>query len=200
MRDLPKEKIKEGFKKVLEKINHFDIASPDLLPEGLKPHTRSICWIAEQIILQNLRKYKVECGFTSVDMPSSDIVVYDCIIKIPEFKDPVYVNVKVNNVERTSGRNDISKAPALVQFYSENKDALLYDFIIRIRFDNTRIFLNVADAIIFNVAWIENLYVKPSNHHLQAEYSTRQIKRTNQEFVELLKQQLKEKNIYFKES
>ena len=100
------------------------------------------------------------------------------------------MNIKVNNVERDSGRNDISKAPALVTFYSTNGDVILLDVVIRIKFENTKIYLNVADVIVFNVAWIPDVYVNPSNHHLQAEYSTRKIERTTREFIELLKNQL----------
>ena len=55
---VPFTEIKKGFELLVNKIKSFEIVNQDLLPEGLKPHTRSICWIAEQVILQNLRKYK----------------------------------------------------------------------------------------------------------------------------------------------
>lgn len=41
---------------ITQRISHFEVLKKEYLPEGLKPHTRSICWLAEQVILQNVKK------------------------------------------------------------------------------------------------------------------------------------------------
>jgi len=43
------------FRKVVEIIPSFDITDPKVLPYGLKPHTRSISWIVEQVITQQTK-------------------------------------------------------------------------------------------------------------------------------------------------
>ena len=53
--DLIKEELllmKDLFMRVIQIVPDFDIADSKILPYGLKPHTRSVSWIVEQVIVQ----------------------------------------------------------------------------------------------------------------------------------------------------
>lgn len=46
------EYIQSFYKRLISILPSFDITSSDILPYGLKPHTRSISWPVEQVITQ----------------------------------------------------------------------------------------------------------------------------------------------------
>ena len=50
--------VKSLFLKVTDIIPSFNVTDPSILPYGLKPHTRSISWIAEQVITQQTKFHK----------------------------------------------------------------------------------------------------------------------------------------------
>ncbi len=107
------ERIKEVIKCVLNKIGKFKVLDEELVPQGLKPIARSIAWLVDQVVIQNL-------------------IVVD--------------------------------------------------------FDN--IFVKFEDLILFNVAWVPEVYYNRANHNLQSRANGMQTPRSNREFVELLKQKM----------
>ena len=74
------EVVKTLFLKVTEIIPSFNITDPSILPYGLKPHTRSISWIAEQVITQQAKFHKNKLKIQDVDIDMPDTCLHDCIV------------------------------------------------------------------------------------------------------------------------
>jgi len=185
--------LKNGFNSCIRKIKEFEILNEKLVPEGLKPHTRSIAWLAEQVIVQGVRKFIDGTGFESVVANDSDIGLHDCIVRIRG--NDTLVNLKVTNVEKTHTKNDINKAYKIQQAFIENPDMRFYYVIIKISFDNTKIKFVDEPPIVFYVPWIHDVYVNPSNHHLQAGYDKPPTFRSVQQFVGEIENEIVSKNL-----
>jgi len=186
--------LEEGFHKLMNKIKHFNILSKELVPEGLKPHTRSISWLAEQVFKQQARKNLSEIGFESLIDADSDIESFDCKVNI-NGRD-VLVNLKVSAAKSKNGsRNDINKAYKLLKMFEYDEDTLLYYVIIKITFENTDVILVDGTPTVFYVPWIHEVYVNPSNHHLQANYELPMKKRTVAEFIRLIDEEIETKKV-----
>ena len=41
--------------KLVENVQSFEVASAQALPYGLKPHTRSVSWLVEQVLVQRFK-------------------------------------------------------------------------------------------------------------------------------------------------
>lgn len=179
--------VETSFKKVTIEIPHFEIISPQLVPYGLKPHTRSICWLAEQVILQNVKANATEWGITNIEFPVSDICVWD--VKISHINHPgvdIYINIKVTDVTRPVRNNDFASVKALVEFYDSNPDVILLCVIFPLRFQNTNIhFENFI--IVKNYAWIDHFVINIRNKHLQALYTCGKLYRSSRNFIDLVK-------------
>ena len=172
-----------------EKIGDFKILDENLVPEGLKPIARSFSWIMEQITIQNLRKYKTEFGIEEVADPPHGLTQYDCIIKMKNDDTPYFLNLKTSlTITKSSGRFDISKARKLIQLYRENPNMILLVAIIKVDLDN--VWVRFSNAIVFNVAWIPDIYYNRANHNLQSRANGVQIFRTNEDFVSELERKL----------
>ena len=65
------------FERVVEIIPNFDITNPEILPYGLKPHTRSVSWIAEQVIVQQAKYNRETLGIGDVDFSMPDTSPHD---------------------------------------------------------------------------------------------------------------------------
>lgn len=50
-------------------IPSFDITDPKVLPYGLKAHTRSICWIVEQVVTQQTKFNAKKLGLSYETRP-----------------------------------------------------------------------------------------------------------------------------------
>ena len=74
------EVVKTLFLKVTEIIPNFNVTDPSILPYGLKPHTRSISWIAEQVITQQTKFHRKKLGIQNVDINMPDTCLHDCIV------------------------------------------------------------------------------------------------------------------------
>ena len=90
--------VKALFLKVTEIIPGFNVTDPSALPYGLKPHTRSISWIAEQVITQQAKFHsgKLKVQDVNIDMP--DTCLHACIV-IQDDRKKFYVNIKITNAE-----------------------------------------------------------------------------------------------------
>lgn len=185
------ERIEKAIKCVLNKTGKFKILDETLVPEGLKPIARSIAWLVDQVVVQNLKRYKDVCDIEEVEEPPHDLVQYDCILKLKEDDTECFINVKTSltTTDRT-GRFDISKADKLIELYGERPDLLLLVAIIVVDFDN--IFVKFEDLVVFNVAWVPGVYYNRANHNLQSRANGMQTPRSNQEFVGILKQKMEE--------
>ena len=168
-----------------DRIGDFKILDEDLVPEGLKPIARSISWLMDQITVQNLRRYRDEFGIEEVNDPPHGLTQYDCVIKVKNDDRDYYLNVKTSlTITELGGRFDISKARRLIQLYHENPNLVLLVAIIRVDWDN--VWVRFKNVIVFNVAWIPDIYYNRANHNLQSRSNGTQTFRTNKEFVNKL--------------
>lgn len=170
--------------KLLETPTVVQIGDDDTFPYGLRPHTRSICWIGEQAITQKLKKNAKILGMDDVEINFPDTCLYDCV---PNFgKNRIFLNVKVHDVCKKENKNDIAAVEKLYREYSNNED---YDIIYAcfgIRFDKTAIKFDNSYLRIFSAQFLP-IYVNPRNDKIQASYTHTPIKRDRENFLNELK-------------
>jgi len=186
------ERIKKTIEYVIKKIDYFDLVEEKAIPEGLKLIARSVSWIVEQVMVQNIRKYQNELEIEQVTDPPHNLTQYDCIIRYNDDPKKYYVNIKTSLSKTThESRFDISKAPRLIDFYESESDLALIIAIIKIDIVKNKVILR--NAIVFNVAWISDIYYNRANHNLQSSCDGKQMIRSNEEFIGILKEKVKEK-------
>jgi len=190
--------VKYAFDIVTKKVPQFEVLNKKYLPEGLKPHTRSICWLAEQVILQNTRKNEKELGIIDFHYPKSDIEVWDVKFAFRDLfpEKEIFINVKVTDITKPTRKNDIASVKKLLNFYSINKNPLLLYAVFKIEFENNIIKLK-PNPIAKNYIWMDKFVVNPRNEHVQAYYDCGVIKRSEEDFLDLLKKKAKEKKLNF---
>ncbi|MEA2064827.1 MAG: hypothetical protein U9O66_00835 [Patescibacteria group bacterium] len=96
----------------------FKITSKKILPYGLKPHTRSISWLVEQVITQQAKFHRKKLKFNKVVFDLPDTCLHDCEIK--SNKQKYYVNIKIHNMDKKENKNDIAAVEKLYMQYSAN--------------------------------------------------------------------------------
>jgi hypothetical protein len=170
------------------KIPFFEVLKEEYIPDGLKAHTRSICWLAEQVLLQNLNKHRDEYNISKVEYPVSDYSPWDGKFKINSIgQEFVHVNIKVTDNTKPIRENDIASVKKLLKFYSENPESLLFYAVVRFRFDKNAIRFE-GEPIVRYYPWLEKFKVNVRNEHLQAFYSTPVVERSIADFCTLLKE------------
>lgn len=188
--------VKHGFGEVIRSVRGFRVLDETLVPEGLRPHTRSICWLVEQVILQNAKLNSATFGFRDFQYPATDISVWDAkfrLVSMPEVE-PVFVNIKISDVTRPSRRNDFASVKALLDFYEGEPNAVLLCVIFKFRFSNVRVVFE-GEPLVKNYAWIDEFVVNPRNEHLQALYECGQIEKSTQQFIDEVKRKAREKEV-----
>lgn len=73
--------LKGAFSDLVGEIGSFDVVDSKLLPNGFKPHTRSISWIAEQVILQQAKAKAKKLGFKDIIFSEKDTSGYPFLCK-----------------------------------------------------------------------------------------------------------------------
>lgn len=172
------------FGRLVQLVPTFKVLDEAIVPEGLKPHTRSICWLMEQVILQNTKLNAAKWGLKDFEYPPSDISVWDAkfrLVRVPE-AGYVFVNVKVGNAAKPSRKNDMGSVKALLNFYESEHDPFLLCAIFKFRFSNVHIVFE-GSPLVKNYTWIDEFVVNPRNEHLQAFYECGQTVRTTREFT-----------------
>ncbi len=74
--------VKDLFQKVVQIIPSFHLTGPKILPYGLKPHTRSVSWIVEQVITQQTKYNAKQLDLQNVNIELPDTCLHDCIIQM----------------------------------------------------------------------------------------------------------------------
>ena len=110
--------VKDLFLRVINIIPSFNVTDPSVLPYGLKPHTRSISWIAEQVITQQAKFHRNKLEIQNVDIDMPDTCLHDCIV-IKNSSRKFYVNIKITNAETKANKNDIAAVEKLYMQYLE---------------------------------------------------------------------------------
>lgn len=172
------------FVEVVKIIPYFDITNPEILPYGLKPHTRSVSWIAEQVIVQQAKYNRLALGIQDVDFSMPDTSLHDCVVVTSE-TERYYVNIKITNVAGRRNKNDIAAVEKLYMQYRANADYRLIYAVFGFAFDNTRITF-VNDSIHTFSPQFLPVYVNPRNDKIQAYYHAQPEERTRDEFLDLL--------------
>ena len=63
--------VEDVFRKLLKILPSFDITNEKILPYGLKPHTRSVSWLVEQVITQQTKFNAKQLGLTDFVYPGA---------------------------------------------------------------------------------------------------------------------------------
>jgi hypothetical protein len=192
-------KLQKLSRRILNEIS-FEVINPESkIPLGFKKHTRSISWLAEQVITQHLetnqKKYDLELFETS----KTDISVYDFKIKFKDIKELIYVNSKITWIQQKKQRNDMSSIKKLFKFYEEHKNVKLFYLIFPFEYfgpkgNKIKFLENVTCGEYIKM---KDFYLNPRNEHLQAFYEVENVDRTYSEFLEIIKTKQKKGNKIF---
>jgi hypothetical protein len=117
--------VKQIYEDVVAILPSFAITNKDVLPYGLKPHTRSISWIVEQVIVQQTKYNKDKLKLKNVDFNMPATCLHDIIIEKNNKK--YYINVKIHNIDGKENKNDMSAVEKLYFQYQTNFD---YNFCL----------------------------------------------------------------------
>lgn len=174
------------FLNVVQIIPCFNITDPKILPYGLKPHTRSVSWIVEQVIVQQAKHQRKQLGIQDVDFNLPDTSLHDCIV-MKDDKKRYFVNIKITSAGRKQNKNDIAAVEKLYMQYSANPHYRLIYAVFSFQFDNTTIIFDKDKVHTFSPQFLP-IYVNPRNDKLQALYYSDREERTRGKFLELLKE------------
>lgn len=176
------------YKNLIAILPSFDITNKKILPYGLKPHTRSISWLVEQVITQQSKLNAQKLGVIDVDFDMPDTCLHDCVIHTLQ-KD-YYINIKAHNADGKENKNDIAAVEKLYMQYSANPSYDIIYVCFGIHFKNINISFDENYLHIFTAQFLP-IYINPRNDKIQAFYAHTPILRTRQEFLNLLQKSSK---------
>jgi len=176
------------FKNLLKILPNFDITNKKILPYGLKPHTRSVSWLVEQVIIQQTKYRARELKIDDVNFDLPDTCLHDCEINANRKK--YYVNIKIHNMGGKESKNDIAAVEKLYFQYVANPKYDLIYACFGIKFKNIKVCFDKNYMVLFSPQFMP-IYVNPRNDKIQATYRHKIILRTRKEFLELLKKNSK---------
>lgn len=177
--------VKSIFLSTISLIPSFNITDEKILPYGLKAHTRSVSWIAEQVVTQQTKFNAKKLKITDVDINLPDTCLHDCIIEIEHKR--YFVNLKMHNVDGRKNKNDISAVEKLYMQYTANPNYRLIYATFGIKFENLKISFDLEAIHNFSPQFLP-IYVNPRNDKIQAYYHHEPIYRTREEFLKLLRE------------
>lgn len=186
--DLIKEDIstmKDFFMRVIRIVPNFGITDPKILPYGLKPHTRSVSWIVEQVIVQQAKFYAAQLGVEDVDFDLPATALHDYIV-LQDQSVKYYVNIKITSSTKRN-KNDIAAVEKLYMQYQAHPNYRLIYAVFRFSFDNTRILFDQDSIHAFSPQFLP-IYINPRNDKLQAYYYAPSEERSREEFLEILRE------------
>ncbi|MDE0518095.1 MAG: hypothetical protein OXH36_00860 [Bdellovibrionales bacterium] len=181
--------VKDLFLKVTDIIPSFNVTDPSVLPYGLKPHTRSISWIAEQVITQQAKFHRKRLEIQSIDIDMPDTCLHDCIV-IKNSRKKFYVNIKITNAETRANKNDIAAVEKLYMQYKSNQNYRLNYAVFGVKFNNTEISFCKKAIYVFSPQFIP-IYVNPRNDKIQSYYQAEIQERSRESFLTFLQQESK---------
>jgi hypothetical protein len=176
--------IKGIYQRLIATLPSFNITDKDILPYGLKPHTRSVSWLIEQVITQQTKYRAKQLGLDDVNFDMPDTCLHDCEIKIA--KKIYYVNVKIHNVAMRENKNDIAAVEKLYMQYTANPSYNLIYACFGIAFKNINIKFDPGYLRLFCPQFLP-IYVNPRNDKIQAYYHHEPVYRTRKQFLKLLR-------------
>jgi hypothetical protein len=175
-------RVQDIFRDLVTMIPHFDILSPDVLPYGLRHHTRSVCWLAEQVIVQNAQKNKDKLGISRIIDPVSDLGVWDFAMDLEGVKERLYINIKITDASKPRRQNDMSSIKKLLTFLRADPQSHLMYLIFPFNFQGNGVKFN-KNVNCGYYSKMSEFVLNIRNQHLQAYYDVAQTNRTNGEFI-----------------
>jgi len=176
------------FRKLLKILPSFDITDEKVLPYGLKPHTRSISWLVQQVITQQTKFNAKKLGISDAEFDFPDTCLHDCEIKTGSRS--FFVNVKIHSMAGKENKNDIAAVEKLYMQYSAEPDYDLIYACFGIHFDNIHIRFDPDYLRLFSPQFLP-IYVNPRNDKVQAFYHHEPQFRSRGDFLKLLQQNSK---------
>lgn len=173
------------FRRLLKILPAFNIADEKILPYGLKPHTRSISWLVEQVVTQQTKFNARKLGIADAEFDFPDTCLHDCEIKTGSHSH--FVNVKIHNMAGKENKNDIAAVEKLYMQYSAEPDYDLIYACFGVHFDSIRIRFDADYLMLFSPQFLP-IYVNPRNDKVQAFYHHQPEFRSRGEFLKLLQQ------------
>jgi hypothetical protein len=179
--------ITEFYSSLIKNIPSFEVASKADLPYGLKKNTRSISWIAEQVITQRAKKLCRSFGVDSVEFASEDTSLHNSVLCVGEKQ--YLINIKIRDVEKKVNSSDIASVKKIYEHYSKNPNYNLIYVCFGFKFKSRSIEFDPDYLIVFSPQFLP-LNINTSINKLQARYNHDPVYRTRAEFIELLKSKL----------
>lgn len=190
-----KDKLINLSKQILDKVS-FNVISPlDKIPFGFKKHTRSISWLAEQVVVQHLKFNREKYNIDVIEESDSDLNVWDFRMR---FKNGqvisnaplIYVNFKITwcNAKKHSSPNDMSSIKKLKQFLTDNENVKLYYLVFPFDYygpkNNTIKFQDNVKC--GEYIKMKDFYYNPRTETIQAHYDVEQVDRSCKDFLNLI--------------
>ena len=176
--------IKGIYKKLIVMLPSFNITDKKILPYGLKPHTRSVSWLVEQVITQQTKYRAKQLGIKDVNFDMPDTCLHDCEIRVG--KKIYYVNIKIHNIAMRENKNDIAAVEKIYMQYTANPSYNLIYACFGITFRNIKIKFDPDYLCLFSPQFL-SIYVNPRNDKIQAYYHHKPMHRTRTKFLKLLR-------------
>ena len=180
--------VEEVFRKLLKILPSFDITNEKILPYGLKPHTRSVSWLVEQVITQQTKFHAKELGLSDAKFDFPDTCLHDC--ELIQGTLSHFVNVKIHSMAGKENKNDIAAVEKLYMQYSAEPSYSVIYACFGVHFKNIHISFDAEYLKLFSPQFLP-IYVNPRNDKVQAFYHHEPQVRSREDFLELLRQNSK---------
>lgn len=184
--------VEEVFRKLLKILPSFDLTNEKILPYGLKPHTRSVSWLVEQVITQQTKFNAKQLGLTDAKFDFPDTCLHDC--ELIQGKKSSFVNVKIHKMGGKESDSDIAALTKLVKEYKADNSYNLIDCVVGLRFDKLTLSFDADYLRVFSPQFLPNdLTINLSNSvKIQASYDHKPVFRSRSTFLTLLADSLTE--------
>lgn len=173
-------KIQELCVLLVENVSSFEVANSKALPFGLKPHTRSVSWLVEQVLVQRFKLDADQMGIGEVNYDLPDTSLHDLTIKIGN--DVLNINLKAHQSEKKPNKNDISAVEKLYNAYVQDDSYNLYYAAFGIKFSERSVVFLKDSVHCFSPQFLP-IYVNPRNDKIQAFYHHEPIVRSRRDFL-----------------
>jgi hypothetical protein len=180
--------VESVFRKLLKVLPSFDVTSEKILPYGMKPHTRSVSWLVEQVITQQTKYNAKALGLKDAHFDFPDTCLHDC--ELISGGKSYFVNVKVHSMAGKENKNDIAAVEKLYMQYSAEPSYNLIYACFGIHFQNIHIRFDPNYLHLFSPQFLP-IYINPRNDKIQALYHHQPELRTRSEFLDLLRRNSK---------
>lgn len=182
------ELVQHIFSAVVQDIPSFEVGSESALPYGLKPHTRSVSWLVEQVLVQKVKVMSTDLGLSYVNYELPDTELHDLEIRVGDRQ--LFINVKCHQAEKKANKNDISAVVKLHKRYVEDKNYDLIYVAVGIKFEDRSVVFMSDHVNCFSPQFLP-IYVNPTNDKIQAFYNHEPQVRSRSEFLRILRESSK---------